>query len=152
MKGFTFARLRPADARAVQAFVRALSLESRRERFFSPIAELSPAQLARVVSSPGLSLAAWREGRIVGLAQYALGDGPAEFAVVVGEEWRGLGLGETLVGLLIADARRAGVRTLGGLTMERNRPMRRLAAKLGFVQKPDTDPDLVHMEQVLAGA
>jgi acetyltransferase len=152
MKGFVFTPLQPADAGAVQDFVRALSLESRRERFFSPIAELSPGQLERIVSGPGLSLAAWRDGRIAGLAQYALGEGPAEFAVVVGEDWRGLGLGEELVRLLIADARRAGVRTLGGLTMERNRPMRRLAAKLGFVQKPDADPDLVHMERALAGA
>jgi hypothetical protein len=67
--------VRARDAGQVQAFVRALSPQSRRERFFAPIAELSPRQLGRVVSGPGLSLAAWQPGgSVVGLAQYALGE------------------------------------------------------------------------------
>ncbi|HEX6296389.1 MAG TPA: GNAT family N-acetyltransferase, partial [Burkholderiales bacterium] len=103
------APLRSQEAAAVQDFVRRLSLQSRRERFFAPVSELSPDALARVISSPGLSVAAWHGGRIVALAQYARGAAEAEFAVVVADDWRGQGLGEALLGLLVSDARRAGV-------------------------------------------
>ena len=61
--------LRPADAAGVQAFVGRLSPESRRRRFFTPIIELAPRQLARVTAGRGrddLDLAAFEaEGRIV---------------------------------------------------------------------------------------
>ena len=147
-----FLRLRPGDADAVQAFVRRLSWQSRRERFFAPGAELSPGLLARVMTAPGLSLAAWHGGRIVGLAQYALEGDEAEFAVVVAEDWRGNGLGEALVEALVSHARRGGVRMLGGLTLGRNRAMQSLAAKLGFKLRPDEDPELVKLERVLAPA
>jgi acetyltransferase len=147
-----FRKLRPSDAEAVQAFVRGLSWQSRRERFFAPVAELSPSLLARVMAAPGLSLAAWHDGRIVGLAQYALEGDEAEFAVVVAEDWRGNGLGEALVQALVSHARRRGVRRLGGLTLGRNRAMQSLAAKLGFKLRPDEDPELVKLERQLAPA
>jgi acetyltransferase len=144
------AALTSSDATAVQEFVRGLSPQSRRERFFAPVAELSPGQLERVMSSPGLSVAAWHGGRIVALAQYARAAGEAEFAVVVADAWRGLGLGEALVGMLLADARRSGVKALNGLALARNRAMRALARKLGAVLRPDADPDLVQMQWEIA--
>lgn len=143
------APLRSHEAAAVQEFVRRLSLQSRRERFFAPVSELSPDALARVISSPGLSVAAWHGGRIVALAQYARGAAEAEFAVVVADDWRGQGLGEALLGLLVSDARRTGVRTLAGLALAGNRAMRALARKLGFALRRDDDPDLVRMERML---
>jgi acetyltransferase len=142
----SLARVRPGDAQAVQEFVRGLSLESRRERFFAPVSELTPGQLERVVSGPGLSLAAWHRGRIVALAQYARDAADAELAVVVAEQWRGQGLGEALVAMLIADARRCGIRTLGALALSGNRAMRALARKLGAILRPDADPDLIQMQ------
>lgn len=144
------APLRSQEAAAVQDFVRRLSLQSRRERFFAPVSELSPDALARVISSPGLSIAAWHGGRVVALAQYARGAAEAEFAVVVADDWRGQGLGEALLGLLVSDARRAGVRTLAGLALAGNRAMRALARKLGFALLRDEDPELVRMECMLA--
>ena len=141
-------RVRPlarADAAGVQAFVRGLSLESRRERFFSAISELSPVSLQRVLSSPGLSAAALHEERFVALAQYALNGGEAEFAVVVADDWRGKGLGEALLGLLLKHARGSRVKSLAGLALEHNRPMRLLASKLGFAFRRDEDPQLVRM-------
>lgn len=142
--------LRAPDAGQVQAFVRALSPEARRERFFGAVAELSPRQLERLIAAPGLSLGAWHgPGSIVGLAQYALGEQEAEFAVVVAEDWRGNGLGKALLGLLLEHAARHGVTRLGGVALVHNRAMRLLAAGLGFAFRREADPGLLRMERLL---
>jgi GNAT superfamily N-acetyltransferase len=150
MRDVAFARLEAAHAQAVQDFVRALSPQSRLERFFAPVVELSPRALERLIGTPGLSLAAWHGGRIVGLAQYALDAGEAEFALVIAEDWRGRGLGEAMLARLLSEARRSGIRAMAGLTLAGNRAMRALARKLGFVLRRDADPDLLRMERELA--
>ena len=145
-------QLTPADAARVQAFVRGLSSRSRYERFFAPVAELSPRQLERITAGAGLSLGAFdAAGRLVGLAEYAsCGDADAEFAIVVADEYQGQGLGAELVGALLEHAKRAGIVRFAGVTHTRNRAMRVLARRLGFGVQPDEDPDLVRMELALA--
>lgn len=153
----------PEDAEAVQAFVRGLSRLSRIQRFFSPIAELSPRQLERALSGEGLHLAALdADGAIVALAQYALDDTPrnpgqvrisspkAEFGVVVADAWQHHGVGERLMHGLLEAAKRSGIARLDGVTQADNDPMRRLARKLGFAFRRDDDPGLVRMERALA--
>jgi GNAT superfamily N-acetyltransferase len=141
--------LRPAgarDAQEVQAFVRRLSWQARLERFFIPVAELTPRQLERMVASPGLAvLARDARGRCVAHAQYALAEGEAEFAVVVADDWQGAGLGERLVSVLIEQAWLAGVRGLSGVTRLQNAAMQHLASKLGFSFLRDADPGLVRL-------
>jgi acetyltransferase len=137
----------PQDAERVQQFVRALSGASRLERFFAPIAELTPRQLDRVVRGGAGSLAAFdADGRLVGLAECVAG----EFGVVVADDWQGRGVGERLIAALVAHARRSGMEKLTGITRASNRPMRRLAAKLGFRLVRDPDPVLVRVERMLA--
>lgn len=133
------------DAPRVQAFVRSLSADARHDRFFSAVSELSPPTLRRVLSSPGLSVAALHGERFVALAQYASESGEAEFAVVVADGWRGNGLGEALLGLLLDHARSTAVKAVKGLALADNRPMRLLASKLGFAFRRDEDPQLVRM-------
>ena len=146
-------RLRAEDTERVQEFVRRLSARSRLERFFAPVTELSPKQLARITSGSGLSLAALDEhGAIVALGEYACGDsGRAEIALVVADEWQRRGLGERLLAALLEHARRAGLSRLEGVTRAGNDAMRRLAAKLGFGLRRDADPRLVRFERPLAG-
>jgi acetyltransferase len=145
--------VQPADAARVQEFVRRLSPRSRLERFFAPLAELSPAQLARMTASPGLSLAAVvGNATIIGLAEYVrVRRDEAEFAVVVADDWQGQGLGEELLKALLEHAGRAGVGRVAGLTHTANGPMRALARKLGFGIKRDADPALLRMERALFG-
>lgn len=140
--------LRPEDAARVQAFVRGLSSRSRTERFFAPVAELSPRQLERITSGAGLSLGAFDgRGEIVALAEYVRsGEGEAEFAIVVADDWQGQGLGARLIGALLEHAKRSGIERLAGVTHAGNRAMRLLARRLGFGLRPDEDPDLVRME------
>ena len=73
--------VRPTDAAAIQDFVRHLSHNSRRLRFFAPIRELAPATLARLIESAARRgqalLAEARDGEtscMVGLSEYAMDD------------------------------------------------------------------------------
>jgi acetyltransferase len=136
---------------------RASDAESRRRRFFAPISELLPSQLARVTRGGGpddVNLGAFdAAGRIVALAQYAVDqDAGAEFAVVVDDALQRSGLGARLVGLLIERAREGGVGALHGLVQNDNWPMLGLAAKLGFELLGDPDPRLLRVERSLAEA
>jgi acetyltransferase len=150
----TIRALRAADAPRVQAFVRRLSPESRRLRFFAPISELTPRALERVVSGNGpddLNLAAFdAAGNVVGLAQYAVEDGAsAEFGVVVDDALQRSGLGARLIGRLYQCARERGLDALSGVVLHDNRPMLGLAAKLGFKLARDPDPRLVRVEKTI---
>jgi acetyltransferase len=146
-------RLRAADAERVAQFVRRLSARSRLERFFAPLAELSPSQLALIVSRRGLSLALFDDdGAIVGIAQYACADATdAEVAIVVADEWQGKGIGRRLLERLLRHAARAGIAHVVGVTRAGNAAMQGLAGELGFRLRRDADPRLVRFERAAAG-
>jgi len=140
------------DAAAVQRFVRNLSEQSRRYRFFAPIRELSPAQIERLTRSHppdelalvGEITAESGESRIVALAQYVVCDAlDAEFAVVVDDAWQRQGLGMQLVGALAEQAARAGVTALGGFVLPDNWPMLAFLARLDCELNSDSDPNLI---------
>jgi len=107
----------PTDAEAIQAFVRGLSDTTRRLRFFGAIRELAPGILKRLTHSDGgrdrvLIALSDDDGaeRVVALAQYAADDdGEAcDLALVIADDWQGLGLGGLLMDMLIETARDAG--------------------------------------------
>jgi acetyltransferase len=144
---------RSEDAPAVQQFVRGLSDRSRRNRFFSPVRELSPDQLDRVTRSrPPGELALVGEtadgagSRIVAMAQYAVGDPlDAEFAIVVDDAWQRQGLGTQLFAVLAEHAARAGLAAFAGLVLADNWPMLALLARLDCKLVTDRDPYVVHV-------
>ena len=143
--------LGPQDAARVQDFVRSLSPRSRRERYFSPIRELTPRQLERTMRGldpRDVSLAAFEGAALIGLAECARG----EIAVVVADAWQGAGLGRELMRRLLEHARRTSLPVLHGLVRNGNRTMLRLAASFGFRAARDADPELVHVELALAHA
>lgn len=139
------------DAPAVQSFVRGLSDRSRRNRFFSPLRELTTDQLDRVTQSrhPG-ALAIVAEtadiagSRIVALGQYAVCDPPdAEFAVVVDDAWQRQGLGTRLLELLAEHAARVGVSGFTGFVLSDNWPMLAFLSRFGCELMADRDPSIV---------
>jgi len=140
------------DAMAVQRFVRGLSEQSRRYRFFAPVRELSPDQLERLTRShPPDELALvgeitveTGESRIVALAQYVVCEPlDAEFAVVVDDAWQRQGLGMQLVGALAEQAARAGVTVLTGFVLPDNWPMLSFLTRLDCELDADSDPNLI---------
>lgn len=151
--------VRPADAEAVQAFVRELSDTSRTMRFFAPVRELTPAMLARLTAPDNgsdwivVALSA-DEGpcRIVALAQYALdGNGTTcDLALVVADEWQGLGMGGMLIDLLVECAREAGVTNVTGDVLRGNEAMLGLARASGFsIRHSPIDGTMFRVERKL---
>src|SRR5690349_20311367 len=134
------------DAAAVQTFVRGLSPASRRNRFFSPVHELSAEQLAcvtRVRDPRDLQLVAETAAgapRIVAMAQHAVGENNvSEFALVVDDLFQRQGLGIGLLRQLARHAVRAQVAAFEGLVLADNWPMLSLAARLGFELSTHTE-------------
>lgn len=131
-----------------EAFHR-LSADSRYARFMIPLREPSPAMLAaatRPDPEHDLALVAVSgEGGpdqdIVAGARYvgAAGSATCEFAVTVADDWHGLGLARRLMEVLIAHATARGLRCMEGYVLAANTPMRRLAGRLGFVDRQCED-------------
>lgn len=67
------------------------------------------------------------------------GSDTCEFAVTVADDWHGAGLARRLMELLIANARERGLRCMEGQVLAVNTPMRRLAKRLGFSDRPCPD-------------
>jgi len=131
----------PADAAAIQALVRSLSPTTRYSRFFSGVQELSPEWLAhfsqaRPRQDVSLLVTVIRDGRevLVGMGQYAADPYPerCDFAVLVADEWQGLGIGRRLLHNLECIARAAGFERIEGEVLTHNSSMLGLAHVMGY--------------------
>ncbi|MBL8329660.1 MAG: bifunctional acetate--CoA ligase family protein/GNAT family N-acetyltransferase [Rubrivivax sp.] len=168
MKGgglYTIRPIRPDDADMLQAFVRGLSQESRYFRFASTIQELPARMLARytlidydremalvavlkerqaVPQVDGQDTGFIERERIIGVSRYITNPDQTtcEFSLVVGDDFKGQGLGSRLM-LSIADfARSKGLEQIEGLVLANNPNMLRLMRGLGYEQRDfPEDPD-----------
>jgi acetyltransferase len=143
--------IRPEDAELERRFVSGLSEETRYFRFFYRLHELSPAMLARftqvdydremalvaVVDDP-----AAQEGvSFAGVARFIQNPDleSAEYAIVVGDEWKGTGIARALMERLIDAARRKGIARLEGAVLRANANMLRFISRFGFEAREDPD-------------
>ncbi len=148
--GMTVRIIDPEDADMHQHFVTDLSEESRYLRFFSGIRALPTAFLKELIS-PDFPSSHAIIGTVevdgveqeIGVARYAATHDPevAEFAVVVADDWHGLGIGKQLMRGIILSASIAGFRQLEGMILRGNKPMLKLAESLGFRPVVDTPAD-----------
>jgi len=156
----TIRPIRPGDEDRDHEFLDHLSPESRYQRYFGLMGHLDPAlidRLARADFDQSLALVATvtdAEGeRQVAIASYAIlqGGRTAEFAIAVDDAWQEQGLGQELLGSLIAAARDAHrLKRLEGVTMADNHRMLRLARRTGFSLRRDSgDARVVKMERAL---
>jgi GNAT superfamily N-acetyltransferase len=151
--------IRPHDAGPLQAYVRGLSIESRRNRFLGILSELAPTELARITRMDrpaGLALLAFvADGRqetihdtLIGEAIQAIapGAGRCEIALSVRDDWQRRGLGTRLLRDMECRARMLGAGFLIGDVLRTNTAMKCLARKLGFaIASPFTDARLVEI-------
>jgi len=146
--------MRQADeAELLQAFER-LSADARYMRFMRVVREPNLAQFRKILASfpeRGLGIVASVPAAdgidIVGTAILVLGSDPSacEFAITIAADYGGAGLGRTLMTALIDAAKRRGLREMEGFVLTANKPMLRLAARVGFSVAADPDDPSVRI-------
>jgi GNAT superfamily N-acetyltransferase len=144
--------IRPQDADRLQAYVRDLSVESRRNRFLGAVSELAPTQLDRLthMCDPGeLALLVFAD---VGSMTHVVGEavmvtepiGRSEIALSVADAWQGRSVGTLLIQNLECRARMLRACRMCGDVLRANSAMKALASKAGFaIRGPFTDARLI---------
>ena len=137
----TLRPIAPDDFALESAFLDSLSMETSYNRLFST-RHPSPEEIRRwtdIDPQREVAFIVTTRDAAGAVTMLAVGravhddDGPgAEFALLVGDASKRLGLGRRLVEALIAAARARGVRTLHGTTLSTNVAMLGLAHRLGF--------------------
>lgn len=129
-------------------FVRHLSVEARRYRFFGSIKELSPAELKLLCNVDGEHSMAFvatvqKNGHetAIGVSRYALSlkDGAREMALTTADEWQQKGVGAILMAQLIEYAKHHGVKELYSVELADHSAMKQLANKIGMTGRRDPD-------------
>jgi len=145
------AHLRPVrrsdEDELLQAFER-LDPEARFMRFMRVVREANVDRLRQTLASfpaRGIGIVATVPAAdgidIVGTALLIIGNDltSGEFAITVAADHGGAGLGQALLSALIDAAQRRGLAEIEGFVLAVNRPMLRLAARLGFTVSPDPE-------------
>ena len=121
---------------AMQRFIDALSARDRRWRF--PGAVNAGPALARTLVQGDSVWAAFDGEVLIGEARFArdrANPDRAELAIAVIDGWSGRGVAAALLGTLLAEARRAGVRKLRADVMCDNTRMQRFLQRHGFAPR-----------------
>jgi len=132
-------RVRPEDMALYPDFLRDVSAEDLRLRFFARIAELSAAEVDRLSHldySHEMAFIALDEdtGQMLGLVRLKdeLDERTAEFAILVRSRLKGHGLGWLLMRRVIDYAKEKGLRRVYGDVLVENATMLQMCAELGF--------------------
>ena len=153
---FILRPVRPEDEPAFHLGFTKLTPEEIQLRFFTPMKTLSHVMAARFTQidyDREMALVLAEDGKpgeapIGGVARLVADpdNERAEYAIIVGRELTGQGLGQLMMERLIAYAKKCGIGELYGEVLRKNTPMLSLCEKLGFIEKsvPD-DPSIVHV-------
>lgn len=154
--------IRPEDEPALQAFVRRLTPEDIRLRFFSHLRELDhrmAAGLTQIDYERQMAFLAVHDGvpepEIWGVVRInADAEGArAEYAIAVRSDLKGKGLGQLLMEEILDYAERRGIGEVWGEVLAENKAMLGLIRKLGFTIAPDFDePGVMRVRRSLSGA
>lgn len=137
--------IRPEDADMQQEFVRAMSEESRYNRYMSAINQLSQSMLVRFTQldyAREMALLATiqveQHEAMMAVARYTVNADfdSCEFALEVGDDWQGHGLGRELMEALFDAARMQGLSVMEGEVLANNSAMLGLMKKVGFDIQP----------------
>jgi acetyltransferase len=134
--------IRPEDAQIEQAFVRGLSERTRYFRFMQAVHELTPQMLVRFTQidyDREMAFIAVVESEQdkelqVAVVRYTINPDQrsCEFALVVADQWQGLGIGTHMMQSLMQVARARGMRLMEGEVLADNSIMIALMRRLDF--------------------
>jgi GNAT superfamily N-acetyltransferase len=134
--------IRVAMSQAYRAFVDALSVASRFNRFHvmgHTIHDSVVEHLTDVDQLNHVALAAFDDaepGRMIAEARYIVDEHcSAEWAIAVTDRWQRKGLGMTLASILLGHARTHHVIRVWGTVQRSNKPMQLLARRLAFTER-----------------
>jgi GNAT superfamily N-acetyltransferase len=142
----TIRPLRATDTELEADFVRHLSVEAKRLRFFGGVKELTPAELKLMCEVDGERSMAFvatvlnnGQETAIGVSRYAPSAqaGAREMAITVADEWQLTGIAERLMARLIDYARAHGVKRLYSVELAENYAMKELARRLGMTAERD---------------
>jgi acetyltransferase len=151
----TLRPIKPEDEPIELEFIRGLSTETSRFRFFQIIKDLPHDALVRFCNidydREMAIIAETREGDRnleIGVSRLILEANKkrGEFAVVVADKYQGKGLGVKLVDLLIGFAKEKGMETIYGGVMAENIRMIRLCEKLGFSTRREQENTIAELK------
>lgn len=127
-------------------FLEGLSQQTLYERTFARRDRLKPGELGRLVRFDvrnQIALVAallGAEEEFLGVVRLARSpEGEFEFAIVVHDAWQGRGVATRLMETLLAAARHAGIKHIGGVTLASNVALQALARKTGFDIRRDPE-------------
>lgn len=148
--------IRPEDAPAHFDFVKSLTSEDLRLRFFGAPREFSFADMAaftHVDYDREMAFIATRplttgDSETLGVVRAATrpDNEAAEFAIIVRNEMKGTGLGKALLDKMIHYVKSRGTKVLEATTLPENSHMIGLARRLGFTIKTDYEDEVVEMK------
>ena len=133
--------IRHDDGQLEEAFVCALSLESRYQRMLSGGVRVTPEwidSMTHIDYHRHMAFAVTRVGnggdQFVGVGRYVVDAATlsADVALVLADAWQGRGLGRRLLAMLLEHAQNAGIREAVGVVLATNRAMLQLARTTGF--------------------
>jgi acetyltransferase len=136
--------IKPEDEAVLDEFFKSLSEETMRFRFFQIIRDVPHETLTRYCNldydrEVAIVAEIQKEKRkIIGAGRIILkpGEKCGEFAVVVGDQWQGLGLGSKLIDCIIDISKDMGLKTIMGYVVSNNSKMINMCTKKGFKFEP----------------
>jgi acetyltransferase len=152
---FLLRPIRPEDERAIVEMLNRSSPADIRLRFFAPIREIGhtfAARLTQIDYNREMALVALapKSGEIVGVVHLMADPDKkaAEFAVMVRSDFKGAGLGYSLMTRILDYARASGIGRVFGDVLRENTTMLQMVGQLGFatVSHDDDHSDVVMVE------
>lgn len=144
----TLRPIRPEDEPLEFGLFDTFSKETWRYRFFGPMKEVSHEDMVRYTNIDyrrGMAiigvLSEEGEDKMIGVGRLIIDPdrNTGEFAVVVGDPWQGLGLGEKLTDSIIGIAEDKGLDTIWATILKKNFAMINLCKKLGFELEEESE-------------
>ncbi|AWN45844.1 GNAT family N-acetyltransferase [Methylobacterium terrae] len=156
-QGILVRPVRAEDEGLFEAFFGQVSAEDLRLRFFAPVRDFSHAFLARLTQldyARAVAFVAIEEatGTMMGAVRLHADANheTGEYAILVRSDLKGLGLGWSLMALMLDWARAEGLRHVEGQVLRENTTMLAMCRKLGFTVRTDpSDPDLMLVRRAL---
>jgi len=131
--------LKAEDAALYPDFLKDVTREDLRLRFFAAMSELAPEMVDKLVHYDPQRAMAFiaieeRTGRMLGVVRLHddANNKSAEFAILVRSHLKGHGLGWLMMKHMIAAARAKGLNTVHGQVLAENRTMLSMCSELGF--------------------